>query len=402
MPGDPPSVRAAFELRLEAAKSSLKKLDKFVWQAPRGRARGNLQYHAASTGRWGGRGIQLQNLVRKGISEEGGWDQAFRDMRNLSDDDFESVWGSGFDVIARMMRGALIAKSGCKLYFGDYSNVEARACVWAAKQDDMVRLFAEGGLIYEEMAASIFGLTVEEVSRLHTSKIDIIPRFVGKETVLGCGFGMGPEAFQRNCKKKGRIVLPIEICEQGVGGWRERNPKVMTLWYELGDAARNAIESEGKIFQAGPFAFRKVGKWLQMRLPSGRLLWYRRPNFRPTDADYEEHDDGQGVPRRKWKLHYWGVNSVTKQWQMETTWGGKLLENGIQGMCRDFLSGAKLRLEDEGYPVILSVHDEPIAETPIDFGSVENFVEIMTKLPPWAHGFPLKAEGGSGFRYAKG
>jgi DNA polymerase bacteriophage-type len=400
--GDPPSVRAAFELRLEAGKSSLKKLDKFVWQAPHGRARGNLQYHAAGPGRWGGRGIQLQNLVRKGISEPGGWDQAYRDMRELSDEDFESVWGSVFDVVARMMRGALIAKPGYKLYFADYSNVEARGCVWSAKQEDMVRLFAEGGLIYEEMAASIFGLTVEEVLHLHTTKIDIIPRFVGKETILGCGYGMGPPAFQRNCKKKGRIILPIEICEQGVGGWRERNPRVMQLWYDLGDAARNAIESEGTVFQAGPFAYRKVGKWLQCRLPSGRLLWYRRPNFRPTDADFEEYDDGQGVPRRLWKLHYWGVNSMTKQWQMETTWGGKLLENCVQGMCRDFLAGAMLRLEAEGYDPVLSVHDEAIAETPIDFGSVENFVDIMTRLPAWAQGFPLRAEGGEGFRYAKG
>jgi DNA polymerase len=213
---------------------------------------------------------------------------------------------------------------------------------------------------------------------------------------------MGWAAFKRNCKKKGRIVLEDELCQKGVETWRERNPKVVQLWYALGDAMRNAIESEGTPFYAGPFAFRKIGKWLQMRLPSGRMLWYRRPHFRPSDDDLETYDAGQGVPRQKWKITYWGVNSVTKQWSRETTWGGKILENGVQGLCRDFLAGAKLRLEAAGYPMVLSVHDEAIAEAPDGFGSVEEFVAIMTELPAWGRGFPLMAEGGEGYRYAKG
>lgn len=402
--GDEPSVRAAFELRLEAGKSSLKKLDKFVWYAPQGRARGTLQYHAAGPGRWAGRGPQMQNLVRAGITAaEGGWDAAFRDMCSLSDADFEMVWGSPFDVVARMMRGALIAKTGHKLYVADYSNVEARGCVWSAGQADQIKLFAEGGLIYEEMGSSIFGIEVEEISRLHKLKINIIPRFVGKETVLGCGYGMGPPAFQRNCKKKGRIIVPIDICEKGVGTWREKNNKVCRLWYELGDAMRHAIESEGTIYKAGPFSFRKLGKWLQMRLPSGRIIWYRRPHLRPTDDDLENYDaSGPGVPRDKWKITYWGVNSITKQWARETTWGGKILENGVQGLCRDFLAQAKLRLEAAGYPMVLSVHDEAIAEAPEGFGSLDEFKEIMTQVPKWGTGFPLAAEASEGYRYAKG
>jgi DNA polymerase bacteriophage-type len=125
----PDPVREALELRLEAGKSSVKKLDKFAGFAPEGRARGNLQYHAAGPGRWGGRGIQLQNLVRAGITEEGGWDQAYRDIQKLDDDTFEMVWGSPFNVLSRMMRGAVIAKPGHKLYFADYSSVEAWMCM---------------------------------------------------------------------------------------------------------------------------------------------------------------------------------------------------------------------------------------------------------------------------------
>jgi DNA polymerase len=380
----PDDVRAAFELRLEAGKSSLTKLDKFLSQAPKGRARGTLQYHAAAPGRWGGRGIQLQNLVRAGIAEPGGWDQAYRDMRELDDEMFETVWGSPFDVLSRMMRGAIIAEPGHKLYFGDYASVEARGCVWAAGQQDIVDLFARDGKVYEETAAQTFGIAVEDVTKDQ--------RFLGKNTVLGCGYGMGPLRFQKTCKKQGRVI-PLELAEKAVYRWREINWRVVKFWRELDDAACNAVENPGTIYKAGPFAYRVKGKWLQCRMPSGRLLWYRRPAMRLAEGA-----NGIGAL----KLHYWGVNGITKQWQIETTWGGKLLENCIQGMCRDFLAGALLRLEAAKYNPILSVHDEAICEVPEDFGSVAEFLRLMTELPKWAGGFPLKAEGGSGPRYAKG
>lgn len=390
----PDVVRSVFELRLEAGKSSLKKLDKFASMAPQGRARGNLQYHAAGPGRWAGRGIQLQNLVRRGINEPGGWDQAYRDMRELDDEVFEMVWGSPFDVLSRMMRGAVVAKPGHKLYFADYASVEARGCPWAAGQDDIVALFARDGKIYEETAAQIFGVTVEDVTKEQ--------RFLGKGTVLGCGYGMGPAKFQATCKKQGRVLIPFDLAEKAVHGWRDLNRKTVQFWRELEDAAKAAIENPGQVFTAGPFSYRRVGKWLQCRLPSGRLLWYRHPRLKPSKDDVEALDGGETVPRYRWKIHYYGVNGITKQWEQETTWGGKLLENCIQGMCRDFLAGSLLRLEASGYTPVLSVHDEAIAETPESFGSVDEFVHLMTMVPSWAKGFPLKAEGGEGLRYAKG
>jgi DNA polymerase len=380
----PDDVREAFELRLDAAKSSLSKLDAFISQAPRGRARGALQYHAAGPGRWGGRGIQLQNLPRAGITEQGGWDQAYRDMQELNDDTFELVWGSPFDVVSRMMRGAIIAAPGHKLYFGDYASVEARGCVWAAGQQNIVDLFTRGGKIYEETAAKIFGVAVEDVTKEQ--------RFLGKGAVLGCGYGMGAPKFQKTCKKQGRVI-PLELAEKAVHGWREINWRVVELWRELEDAACDAVEDPGTIYKAGPFSYRVKGKWLQCCLPSGRLLWYCRPAMR-----WAQGANGIGSV----KLHYLGVNGVTKQWEEERTWGGKLLENVIQGLCRDFLAGALLRLERADYTPVLSIHDEVIAETPEDFGSVEEFLRLMTELPTWAGGFPLKAEGGSGLRYAKG
>lgn len=394
------AVRQALQCRLDGAKSSVKKLDKFLAQACTDkRARGNLQFHGAGPGRWAGRGIQLQNLPRAGVTDLDGWEGAARDMAELNETLFELVWGPPLDTLSRMLRGAVAAKPGHRLMFADYSQIEARGSVWAAKQRDTVELFASGGKIYEDMAAFIFGMSIDEVIEGHKSKKNWLPRFVGKESVLGCGYGIGPKKFRAAVKKKARIVLPDGVEEKAVFGWREKNWRVVEYWRELEDAAKSAIQNPGKTYWAGPFAYKKTGRWLLCRMPSGRVIYYRRPTIEAKTADVEKLDGD--VPEYRWSVHYWGVNGVTKQWEKESTWGGKLLENCIQGMCVDLLSNALLKLEGAGYTPVLSVHDEAICEVPKDFGSVHELESIMTDVPAWARGLPVKAEGGSGLRYAK-
>ncbi len=388
----PPSVRRILEIRLAAGKASIKKLDKFKLQACNdGRARGTVQYHGAQPGRWAGRGIQLHNVIRAGITKrEGGYDNVAKALAEVDDETIELVYGSPLDIVSRMLRGIVIADEGNKLIFGDYSNVEARACVWTAKQEDQVELFASGGKIYETMGAAIFGLSIEEVIEGHETGKNKLPRFIGKESVLGCGYGMGPAKFKAAVKKKSRIILPDEIAERSVYGWREVNHRVVKFWRELENAARQAILNPGQVFHAGPFAYRMRGMWLQCRLPSGRIIWYCRPSIAPKADKPDQH-----------AIHYWTQNGVTKQWEKTATWGGKLLQNAIEGLCRDFLAGAKLKLDAMGYTIILSVHDEAISEVPDGFGTVSEFLSVMTELPAWGTGFPLKAEGAEGKRYAK-
>jgi DNA polymerase len=402
--GDLPDVvRRALELRLEAGKASVKKFERFVaYSDVDGRARGNIQYHAASPGRWAGRGIQLQNLVRAGLTKaEGSFEDVRRDILELGSEGVELIYGPVLDLLSRMLRGCVIAAPGKRLYYGDYSNVEARGCAWASGQTDMVELFANGGKIYEATGAAIFGKTVEEVIEGHLSGENPLWRFIGKETVLGCGYGMGVDAFIRNVKKKSRKVLERTVAEKGIFGWREANWRNVEYWRELENAAKAAITDPGNVYTAGYVSFRKKGNWLQCKLPSGRILWYRRPTIEPKTEDLENVDTASDVPEYRWAIHYWTVHPMTKQWCKVSTWGGKLLQNIIEGICRDFLAGAMLRLDDAGYDVILSIHDEVMSETPFDFGSKDEFKSLMTVVPQWAPGFPLKAEVGSGTRYAK-
>ena len=101
------------------------------------------------------------------------------------------------------------------------------------------------------------------------------------------------------------------------------------------------------------------------------------------------------------ELTYLGTNSITRKYERQSTWGGKLVENITQAVARDVLAEAMIRCEKTGYKIVLSVHDELIAEVPSDFGSLEEFIDLMTTLPLWAEGCLIEAEGWRGKRYRK-
>lgn len=84
-----------------------------------------------------------------------------------------------------------------------------------------------------------------------------------------------------------------------------------------------------------------------------------------------------------------------------TNAGPVIAHNCTQALCRDLMAEAMLRLEGAGYPVILTVHDEVISEVDEDFGTIEEFENIMSEVPEWAEGFPVESEGWRGKRYKK-
>ena len=370
----PDDVRRVLEIRLLAGKSSVKKFQAMLDRVSKdGRVRGNLVYHGASTGRWSGSGVQLQNLPRDTVKD-------FEWSRKNLTASMDKV----LSTLSRMVRGSIMAAPDHRLMWADYAAVEARGVAWLAGQQDLIDLFAKGGKVYEEMAAVIFNVPAEEIGK------DSLERFLGKTVILGCGYSMGAQKFRMSCATMG-TEIDEELAYRAVNAYRSNYAKIPRLWKMLDEAAIAAIAERGRETKYRSVSFYADKNWLLIKLPSGRKLFYREPRLVTYAGPYGE----------KVSVEYSAVNSLTKKWSRERTFGGKLTENIVQGLCRDLIADAMLRLETSGYPVIASVHDEVISEVPVGQGSVDEMVALMCQLPEWAKDFPLAAEGKEGVRYGK-
>jgi DNA polymerase len=367
----PDNVRTVLQIRKSGGKSSVAKYQAVVDRASSdGRVRGNLMYHGASTGRWAGAGVQLQNLPRETVKD---WQWSRDNLPEVPD---------RLSTLSRMIRGTIRSGQG-RLMWGDYASVEARGVAWLAGQKDLVQLFASGGKIYEEMAGVIFNTPPTEIGK------DSLERFIGKTTVLGCGYSMGAQKFRQSCAAMGTDI-DEELAQRAVQTYRSSFPKIPQLWRGLEDAAVAAVEQRGVSTKYRSVQFYSDGDWLYIRLPSGRKLFYRGPRI-VTHA---------GPFGAKPAIEYMAVNSLTKKWNSERTYGGKLTENIVQGICRDLIAHAMLALRDAGFPVIASVHDEVVCEV-TDERTKEQMLEIMCAVPEWAKDFPLAADAKEGVRYGK-
>lgn len=370
----PEDVKAVLRIRAAGGKSSVAKYTAMLERvSPDGRVRGNLVYHGASTGRWSGAGVQLQNLPRATVKD---W--------NAANAALTPIGPQTAGILSQMVRGTIVAEPGHRLIWADYAAIEARGVAWLAGQDDLVDLFARGGKVYEAMAASIYGVDPSEIGE------DSIERFLGKTVILGCGYSMGAVRFRQACAAMG-VHISEELAERAVRTYRTLYPQIPLLWRRLEDAAISAVCKPCHDTHYGKVMFRCEKDWLLVRLPSGRKLFYREPRVIEQAGPFGSRP----------ALAYMAVNSFSKKWQQERTFGGKLTENIVQGICRDLIAGAMLALEPRGYPVIASVHDEVICEVPNAWGTQEEMVEIMCRVPKWAAGFPIAAKAKEGIRYGK-
>ncbi len=245
-------------------------------------------------------------------------------------------------------------------------------------------------MAYEHTAAQIYRLPDDEASLILLAENHTDKRFVGKIGELSLGFGGGWRAYVKMAKQYGVEGISKEFAEQIKEEWRAANVPVTDLWEELEEAFKLAIIYPGEIFKAanGRIMFCCEGRWLKMRLPSGRKIHYLDP---------EVHDSSRGPVAT-----YMGINTETRQWGRVKTYGGKILQNNCEGIGRDALVHGCFNAEKTGrYPTIGMVHDEGIFEPKIGEGDLDELTELLCDKPSWAKGLPV---GGSGFvarRYKK-
>lgn len=387
-PGLPWPVEKALLIRQEAAKSSTAKLDAMLTAAgPDDRIRGSLLYYgAARTGRWAGRLHQPQNFPRgdEAILED--VDGAVAAIATGNAGYVRSLYGSPMTVVSTCLRPMMIAAEDHDLIACDFANIEGRVLAWLGGEEWKLKAFREydagtGPDLYKVTYGKTFNVDPNSISKKDPR------RQQGKVIDLAGGFGGWVGACQAFSKLY-RVKWSDDEAAVAMGAYRDAHPATRRLWESLNDAAFRAVASPGRKFRAGSITYLCSGDYLWCRLPSARVLAYCRPTI-------EKNDRGEDA------VHFWGVDSYTKRWTKQGMWGGLLAENVTQAVARDLLAEAMLRLEAAGYPLVLTVHDELVAEAPKGFGSVEEMEQIAAVLPDWASGLPVTASGWRGERYRK-
>lgn len=389
--------------------------------SPDDRFRGGLQFAgAARTRRWAGRTFQPHNLPSRGLPPQRAVDQYIRALKSGVHDllfDDLMLFGSA------ALRGVLVASEGKQLTVADLSNIEGRANAWLAGETWKLDAFeafdqGEGPDLYNVTAGSLLGQDPYEISKTDRD-------VMGKVPELALGYQGGVGAFQTFARAYGvhmadhwntiRANMPsfAASAEENYNiwgrerdpelpstewiasetvklAWRHRHPAIARLWHACEAAARNALKNPGKTYKAGPhLRFRKVSHashgYLLMRLPSGNFLTYFAPRI-ATDGT----------------ITHMGLNGLTRQWERQSTYGGKLVENACQSLSRDILAHNMPACENAGFEILLTVHDETVTEAPIDEAySAERLAALMATPPAWAEGFPLAAAGFVADRYRK-
>lgn len=379
-------VRRCLEIRQEAAKAAVKKIDALLaGMNADGRARGLLQYHAASTGRWAGRRFQPQNIKRPDIKDV---DSAIAAVASGSADLVRILYDQPLAVVGDCLRGMVRAPAGRRLIAADFSNIEGRVLAWLAGEQWKCDAFSafdrgEGPDIYRLAYARAFGIPV--------GGVDDDGRQVGKVMELALGYQGGVGAFQTMAVGY-RVSVSDERADEIKVAWRDAHPAIVQFWWDLDRAAQQAVQAPGIVYRVGALAFRRAGSFLFLRLPSGRTLCYPYPRVADREVPW-----GGTRPA----VVYKGVDSYTRRWQDCWAYGGLWAENVTQAVARDVMAEAMGRVEAAGYPVVLTVHDEVVSEINCDFGSLSEFEALMVELPSWADGLPVAAKAWSAERYRK-
>lgn len=336
-----PTVQAVVAARL-GVKSTLEetRTERFITIADRGTLPVPLRYYAAHTGRWGGDDkVNLQNLPRKSP-----------------------------------LKKSMLAPKGYVFIDCDSSQIEARTLAWLAGQDDLVDAFDKGEDVYKIMATSIYEVPLDEVTDYQ--------RFVGKTTILGCGYGMGSVKFQTQLKTFG-ADLPSGECASIVYKYRDQFGRIPLLWAQ-GDKVLDALIST----RGAPLGEHEalLVDMFGVRLPNGMYLRYdnlRKQRDQKSGRDQFVYDVKRGRATLPTYIY-----------------GGKLIENVCQALAR-IIIGEQMLMIARRYRVVMTVHDAVGVIAPIEEADkARAFVEACMRMrPKWAPTLPLNCESKIGASY---
>lgn len=446
----PPVVVEFLKARFACLRITRGKIDAAIKRVSGGRLRDLLVYYGAHTGRFAGRGLQIQNLPRPAegvpvwnwkVEDKGtktvhgkglGLISLYERDGKLDPDAVQEILDAHYaassllepdpkkrhkkptldDAAAALIRGTLVPDDyGSEVFpvlkdrfsAGDYNAIELRGAGWFADVDAIMEFFRKGIDPYCTMAEQIYG-------RPCRNKKDPI-RQVGKVVMLGSQYQMGATKLTvyaaslgvnledagttpQKCTTAFRDLFP-GLAGERTGDYTDDNQPIRKggIWADLQAAALKAGEVNGpKAAKAGKAVFRRVGTDLHMVLPSGRPIIYRNAKVEDVIPSWEK---GKKNPKLRQAVVYTSPRGFRN-----TLYGGKLLENAVQAISRDILVDAMVRCIKEGLRVRFHVHDELVVSARTSEEG-HRAMQIMSTPPSWALDFPLLVEADTMPRYAK-
>ena len=360
-------IKEVLELRQELSKSSVRKYDAMKnVKGKDNRARGLIQFYGANrTGRYSGRLIQVQNLRRNNLKD---LDLARSLVKNRDYETMEILYESPSDILSQLIRTAFIAKEGTRFIISDFSAIEARVLAWLAGEQWVLDAFENGEDIYCRTASRMFGVPVEKHG------VNGHLRQKGKIATLACGYQGALGAL----KAMGGIEMGLseDELQSIVDSWREANPNIVSLWWDIDSVVKRVVKTRTKEkYKSLVISYEKGILFIE--LPSKRRLAYPKAKIGTNRFGGES-------------IVYEGI-VVGNKWDKIESYGGKFVENIVQAIARDILAEAMMRIENEGFNIVMHIHDEVVIES--DSSSIEEINEIMSIVPSWAPGLILDADG---------
>lgn len=378
--GLPDDLVELLDLRIELSRAGTKKLKAIqATVSDDGRIRGSFLYSAASTRRWSSTGVQVHNL-QKPESAEANPEVVFQLL--ASDPNYlKDLFDRPLSVLAQSIRGFF--ESTSHLLVADYASVEPRGLAWMADEEWILEAYRAKQDLYKIMASRVYGVPVEQV--------DAFLRFMGKQLVLGCGYGMGPPRFIETCAKFG-TVISLEDSTEAVYGYRNSVRNITRFWRQLEAACIKAVR-DWKVLRVGRLRFRPE------TLPNGfRVLFVDMPS---GTICYPKPSVGKELWGGQIRDTFEFYTPLGSGWVKTDTFGGSLAENVVQALTRDILRDGLLAADRAGHFVIGHVHDEAIAEGRDSKADLEDFEWHLSNSSEWADGFPIGTEGFIAKRYRK-
>lgn len=400
-----PRCRRVLKLRQQQARTSVRKFNAILKRlGPDSRIRHILQYGGASrTLRWAGRAMQPQNLSRtpKKLEDEAILEKVTDCIRRNDYSELELYYAEPMDALAGLVRSSIHAEPGNVLVVSDLASIESCVIGWVTDCKRLLNVFRNGMCAYKDFATELFQISYDEVTKTQRSE--------SKPAVLGAGYRLGGGGM-REGKKTGLwayaegmgIELSKEDSHKAVKLFRKAYSEIPEAWYDYENAIVRTIKDK-KRTRVGPIRFAWEFPYLTAELPSGRKLWYHKPRVRKRKLRYEDPMTGEVREYTKDSISYMGKMQNGKKWVRIESHGGKMIENFVQAIARDVLREGMIAAANDGFNIVLHVHDEIVCEQREGDNqyNLERLRELMSAAIPWAEGLPLGAAGYTGKIYRK-